>query len=85
MSSYGDLMFGTIHEVLNVGQIEEGRWATMKKKAVSIIRLAIAPEIKYHYLKETNPAELLELLQTKYAFKSLANNLCLRWELYVMY
>ena len=62
--------------------IEEAKWAQMRKKAVSTIRLAIAPKIKYHYLKETDPGELLEKLHTAYASKSLTNKLCLRWELY---
>ena len=44
--------------------VEEARWTQMRKKAVSTIRLAIALEIKYHYLKETDPGELLEKLQT---------------------
>ena len=62
--------------------IDEAKWTQIRKKAVSTIRLAIAPEIKYNYLKETNPGELLEKLQTVYASKSLTNKLCLRWELY---
>ena len=44
--------------------------------------LVIAPEIKYHNLKETDPDELLEKLQTVYASKSQTNKLRLRWELY---
>ena len=47
--------------------VEEGRWTQMRKKAVSTIRLAIASEIKYHYLKETDPGVLLEKLQAVYA------------------
>ena len=62
--------------------VEAARWTQMRKKAVSTIRLAIAPEIKYHYLKETDPGELLEKLQSVYASKSLTNKLCLRWEFY---
>ena len=54
----------------------------MRKKAVSTIRLAIALEIKYHYLKETDLGELQEKLQTVYASKSLTKKLCLRWEFY---
>ncbi|CAO2839379.1 unnamed protein product [Amaranthus hypochondriacus] len=37
--------------------IEEEKWIQIRKKAVSTIRLAIAPEIKYHYLKETDPSD----------------------------
>jgi len=62
--------------------MDEGKWMAMKKKAVSSIRLAIALEIKYNYLDETDPGELLEKLQAVYASKSLTNKLCLRWELY---
>ena len=58
--------------------IEEEKWTQMRKKAVSTIRLAIAPEIKCHYLKETDLGELLEKLQTVYASKSLTNKRFLR-------
>ena len=57
-------------------------WASKKKKTVSTIRLAIAPEIKYNFLTETDPRALLPKLQGIYASKSLTNRLCLRWELY---
>ena len=60
----------------------EVKWAAMRKKAVCIIRLAIAPEIKYNNIKETDPDVLLEKLQALNASKSLTNKLCLRWELY---
>ena len=43
---------------------------------------AIALELKYNYLKEIDPGELLEKLQTMYASKSLTNKLCLRLKLY---
>ena len=36
-------------------EISEKNWATIQKKAVSAIRLALAPEIKYNVLKETTP------------------------------
>ena len=58
--------------------MDEGKWVAMKKKVVSTIRLAIATEIKYNYLKETDPDVLLEKLQAVYASKSLTNKLCLR-------
>ena len=38
--------------------MNEGKWVAMKKKVVSTIRLAIAPEIKYNYLMETEPSML---------------------------
>ena len=62
--------------------IEEEKWTQMRKKAVSTVRLSIAPEIKYHYMKETDLDELLEKLQLVYASKSLTNKIFLRWELY---
>ncbi|VFQ91499.1 unnamed protein product [Cuscuta campestris] len=62
--------------------IDDAKWALLQKKAVSAIRLAIAPEIKYNYLTESDPRKLLEKLQSVYASKSLTNILCLRWELY---
>lgn len=62
--------------------LDEAAWATKRKKAVSTIRLAIATEIKYNFLTETDPKMLLEKLQSIYASKSLTNRLCLRWELY---
>ena len=43
----------------------------MKKKVVSTIRLAVAPKIKYNYLKETDPGVLLEKPQAVYASKNL--------------
>ena len=61
--------------------MDEGKRVTMAKKAVSTIRLAIAPKIKYNYLMETDPDVLLEKLQKVYASKSLTKKLCLRWEL----
>ena len=62
-------------------QLDEGKWVAMKKKAVSTIRLAIAPKIEYNYLMETDPGVLLEKLQKVYASKSLTKEFCLRWEL----
>ena len=46
--------------------IEEEKWTQIRKKVVSTILPAITPEIKYHYLKETDPGELLEKLQIVY-------------------
>ena len=56
----------------------------MRKKAVSTIRLAIAPKIKHNYLKETDPSVLLEKLQAVFASKSLTIKLYQRWELYLL-
>jgi len=57
-------------------------WGRMQKKAVSIIRLALAPKIKYNVLKETTPITLWTKLESIYASKSLTNRLCLKMELY---
>jgi hypothetical protein len=58
--------------------INDAKWVLMQKKAVSAIRLAIAPEVKYKCLTETDPKKLLEKLQSVYASKSLTNIMCLR-------
>ena len=65
-------------------KMDKRKWVAMKKKSVSTIRLAIAPEIKHNYLMETDPGVLLEKLQKVYASKPLTNKLCLRWELYLL-
>lgn len=57
-------------------------WSKIQRKAVSTIRLALAPEIKYNVLKETTPKALWEKLESIYASKSLTNRLCLKMELY---
>ncbi|KAL5125371.1 Retrovirus-related Pol polyprotein from transposon TNT 1-94 [Glycine soja] len=49
---------------------------------MSTIRLALAPEIKHHVLKETTPKALWEKLENIYASKSLTNHLYLKMELY---
>ena len=62
--------------------IEEVKWILIKKKALITIQLVIAPEIKYHYLKESilvnclrnvKPCKLLNPLEIIFFF---------RWELY---
>lgn len=62
--------------------MKEEEWTKIQKKAVSTIRLALAPEIKHNVLKETTPTALWEKLQNIYASKSLTNRLCLKMELY---
>ena len=74
-----------IHNALEISKptsMDKEKRVAMKKKAASTIRLAIAPKIKYNYLKETDPGMFFEKLQAVYASKSLTNKLCLRWELY---
>jgi len=54
----------------------------MEKKVLSIIRLAIAPKIKYNVLKEATSKALWTKLESIYASKLLTNRLCLKIELY---
>lgn len=42
-------------EKLKSTSMAKEKWASMKKRAMSTIRLAISPEIKYNYKKETDP------------------------------
>ena len=51
--------------------INETEWTKIQKRVVSMIQLALAPEIKHNVLKETTPKALLEKLENIYAPKSL--------------
>ena len=62
--------------------MSEREWSKIQRKAVSTIRLALAPEIKFSVLKESTPKSLWEKLESIYASKSLTNRLCLKMELY---
>jgi len=53
--------------------VDANAWGRMQNKAVSIIRLALAPEIKYNMLKETTPKALWTKLKSIYASKLLTN------------
>lgn len=53
-----------------LSNLDDDRWTSKKKKAISTIRLAIATEIKYNFLTETDMKALLDKLQSIYAFKS---------------
>ncbi|KHN03674.1 Retrovirus-related Pol polyprotein from transposon TNT 1-94, partial [Glycine soja] len=57
-------------------------WTKIQRKAVSTIRLVLAPEIRHNVLKEITPKALWEKLKNIYASKSLTNHLCLKMELY---
>lgn len=62
--------------------VDATAWSRMQKKAVSTIRLALDPQIKYNVLNETTPKDLWKKLEDIYASKSLTNRLCLKMELY---
>lgn len=49
------------------------KWEDQKLRAVSTIRLALAPEINYNVLEENNPKSLWDKLTKMYMSKSLAN------------
>ena len=61
--------------------INETKWTKIQRRVVSMIRLALAPEIK-HVLKKTSLKALWEKLENIYASKSLTNRLCLKMEMY---
>ncbi|KAL5154734.1 Retrovirus-related Pol polyprotein from transposon TNT 1-94 [Glycine soja] len=62
--------------------VNEIEWTKIQRRAMSIIRLALTPEIKHNILKQTTPKALWEKLKNIYASKSLTNHLCLKMELY---
>ncbi|VFQ74456.1 unnamed protein product [Cuscuta campestris] len=62
--------------------MKESEWSTIQKKTVSTIRLALSPQIKVTVLKETSPKKLWEMLESKFASKTLTNRLMMRMDLY---
>ena len=62
--------------------VDANAWGRMRKKEVSIIRLALTPKIKYNVLKETTTKALWMKLESICASKSLTNRLFLKMELY---
>ena len=58
--------------------INETEWTKIQRRTVSMIRLALAPEIKYNVLKKTTQKALWEKLKNIYASKLLTNRLCLK-------
>ncbi|GJR10278.1 hypothetical protein Tco_0792930 [Tanacetum coccineum] len=63
-------------------EMKDDIWKTMQKKALSTIRLALAPEIKYSVLKEKTPKDIWDKLTNIYASKSLTHRLFSKMELY---
>ena len=63
-------------------EMKESEWSTMQKKAVSTIRLALAPQIKITVVKETSPKKLWDILESKYASMTLTNRLMIKMDLY---
>lgn len=58
--------------------VEPKKWSDMKLRAVSTIRLALAPKIKYTVLEESDPKALWEKLAKMFESKPLANKLFLK-------
>lgn len=63
-------------------EMKDLEWSTIQKKAVSTIRLALAPQIKVTVLKETCPKKLWDLLESKFASTTLTNRLMMKINLY---
>nr|KYP36341.1 Retrovirus-related Pol polyprotein from transposon TNT 1-94 [Cajanus cajan]KYP52429.1 Retrovirus-related Pol polyprotein from transposon TNT 1-94 [Cajanus cajan] len=63
-------------------EMKDSEWSTIQKKAVSTIRLALAPQIKVTVLKETSPRKLWNLLEGKFASTTLTNRLMMKMDLY---
>ena len=63
-------------------EMRDADWAKIQKRAASIIRLALAPDVRYNVLKESTPKEIWDKLANIYASKSLTNRLNLKMELY---
>ncbi|KAK2994543.1 hypothetical protein RJ640_012542 [Escallonia rubra] len=57
-------------------------WKECEAKAVSTIRLSLAPEVKYSVLKETSTLSMWSKLEKIYISKSLTNRLYLKKKLY---
>ena len=61
--------------------LDDDAWKTMQKNAWNMIRLVLAPEIKYNLLKEEMPTESSTKLEKIYLSKSLTYRLCSKMEL----
>lgn len=57
-------------------------WEELKMKAMSTIRLSLAPEVKYNVMNETSATVLWKKLEKLYMSKSLTNKLFLKKQLY---
>ena len=62
--------------------MSDREWNRIQRRAISTIKLALAPEIKYNMLINSTPKRLWEKLEDIYASKSLTNRLCLKIDLY---
>lgn len=62
--------------------MKDEEWEELEAKAVSCIRLSLAPQIKYQVLTETSAKDLWEKLEKVYMSKSLSNRLYLKKDLY---
>lgn len=74
-----------LHKTLEdkkLDSVDNDKWEDMQLCATSTIRLALAPEIKYNVLGNTNPKVLWDKLTKMYASKPLANKLFLKKDLY---
>ncbi|KAK2978837.1 hypothetical protein RJ640_030648 [Escallonia rubra] len=62
--------------------MDQDDWEELQAKAVSTIRLNLAPKVKYQVLTETSPTALWQKLEKIYMSKSLSNRLYLKKDLY---
>ena len=63
---------------------DSDQWKSIQRKALSTIKLALAPAIKYIVLNETTPTEMWKKLEKIYASKSLTNHMSLKIDLYIL-
>ncbi|KAK2969457.1 hypothetical protein RJ640_011354 [Escallonia rubra] len=62
--------------------MDQDDWEELQAKAVSTIRLNLAPKVKYQVLTETSPTALWQKLEKIYKSKSLSKRLYLKKDLY---
>ncbi|KAK2991376.1 hypothetical protein RJ640_023445 [Escallonia rubra] len=62
--------------------MDQDDWEELQAKAVSTIRLNLAPKVKYQVLTETSPTALWQKLEKIYMSKSLSNRLYLKKDMY---
>ncbi|KAK2969245.1 hypothetical protein RJ640_003479 [Escallonia rubra] len=62
--------------------MDQDDWQELQAKVVSMIRLNLAPKVKYQVLTETSPTTLWQKLEKIYMSKSLSNRLYLKKDLY---
>ena len=64
--------------------MEDGDWSTIQRKDITMIRLALARQIKIIVLKEISPKDLWKKWESTYLTNSLTNQLCLKMDLYTL-